>query len=55
MAVTIAKDGPWIIVSGGSYAETIEYLNDYGMTADQVLGFFVDSSDKPTVLIKKGP
>ena len=53
MAVTIVKDGPWIIVSGGSYADTIEYLHDYGITQDQVKGFVVESS-KPTVLIKKG-
>jgi len=54
MGVTEVKDGPWIIISGGSYAETIEYLHDYGITADQVHGFWADTSDQPTVLIKKG-
>jgi len=55
MGVTEVKDGPWIIISGGSYAETIEYLNDYGITANQVHGFWVNTSSQPTVLIKKGP
>ena len=54
MGVTEVKDGPWIIISGGTYAETVEYLNDYGITAVQVHGFWVDTSDLATVLIKKG-